>query len=106
MQQRRLEFSLASALSQGARPYQEDSVRVWHPNGEEGLNGQRRAVLAILSDGMGGRVSGEVASKLVSDHCVQHFSATPGEPEDKIKTVIRASNASLEQAIRSNSALS
>jgi protein phosphatase len=106
MQRRRLEFSVASASSQGARQYQEDSSRVWYPDGEETANGRRPVVLAIVSDGMGGHVSGEVASKLVCDQSLQHFLATPGEPEDKIKTVLNTSNGSLEQAIRLNAKLS
>jgi PPM family protein phosphatase len=104
MQQRRLEFTLASASSQGARQYQEDSTRVWYPDGAEAVNGRRPAALVVLADGMGGHVSGEVASKLVCDQSMDHFSK-PGEPEDKIKTVLSASNESLEQAIRSNSKL-
>jgi serine/threonine protein phosphatase PrpC len=106
MRQRPLEFSAASASSQGARPYQEDCTRLWYPDGA-GTNGsQNRAVLAVLADGMGGHVSGEVASKLVCEECVQHFSAKPGDLEDKIATVLHASNASLERAILSNSSLS
>jgi PPM family protein phosphatase len=106
MQQRRLEFSVASAASQGARQYQEDATRVWYPDGAEAADGRRPVVLAVLSDGMGGHVSGEVASKLVCDQSMQHFLTTPGEPEGKIKTVLDASNESLSNAIRSNSKLS
>src|SRR5690349_7280037 len=71
MQQRRLEFSVASASSQGARQYQEDATRVWYPNGAEASDARRPVVLAVLSDGMGGHVSGEVASKLVCDQSMQ-----------------------------------
>jgi len=104
MQRTRLEFSVASASSQGAREYQEDAIRVWYPDGAEAAD--PRVVLAVLSDGMGGHVSGDVASKLVCDQSLQHFLTMPGEPEDKIKTVLDASNESLERAIRSNSKLS
>src|SRR5262245_17734904 len=106
MQQRRLEFSVASASSQGARQYQEDASRVWYPDGAEAADGRRPVVLAVLSDGMGGHVSGEVASKLVCDQSMQHFLTMPGEPEVKIKTVLNASNESLANAIRSNAKLS
>ena len=106
MQQRRLEFSVASASSQGARQYQEDATRVWYPNGAEASDGRRPVVLAVLSDGMGGHVSGEVASKLVCDQSMQHFLTPPGAPEGKIKTVLNVSNESLASAIRSNSKLS
>jgi protein phosphatase len=63
-------------------------------------------VLAVLSDGMGGHVSGEVASKLVCDQSMQHFLSPPREPEGKIKTVLNVSNESLASAIQSNAKLS
>ena len=106
MPQRRLEFSVASASSQGARQYQEDATRVWYPDGADASDGRRPVVLAVLSDGMGGHVSGEVASKLVCDESMQHFLTPPREPEGKIKTVLNVSNESLANAIRSNSKLS
>jgi PPM family protein phosphatase len=106
MQQTWLEFSVASASSQGAREYQEDAIRVWYPDGVEAADPRRPVVLAVLSDGMGGHVSGEVASKLVCDQSLQHFLAMPGGPDDKIKTVLDASNESLERAIQSNAKLS
>jgi serine/threonine protein phosphatase PrpC len=105
MQRTQLEFSAASASSQGAREYQEDAIRIWYPDGVEAADPRRPVVLAVLADGMGGHVSGEVASKLVCDQSLQHFLTMPGEPEDKIKTVLDASNGSLERAIRSNSKL-
>lgn len=106
MQRTRLEFSVAFASSQGAREYQEDAIRVWYPDGAEAADPRRPVVLAVLADGMGGHVSGEVASKLVCDQSLQHFLTMPGEPEDKIKTVLDASNGSLERAIRTDSKLS
>jgi len=106
MQRTRLEFSVASASSRGAREYQEDDTRVWSPDGAEAADPHRPVVLAVLSDGMGGHVSGEVASKLVCDQSLQHFLTMSGEPEEKIKTVLDASNESIERAVRSNSKLS
>jgi len=106
MHKSRLEFGVASALSQGARQYQEDAIRVWYPDGTETGNGLRTVVLAVLSDGMGGHVSGEVASKLVCDHSLQHFLTMPGDAEDKIKSVLDAANESLANAIQSNAKLS
>src|SRR5262245_26875126 len=106
MHPRLLEFSAAQAASQGARANQEDCTRLWYPNGSDAANGQHRAVLAVLADGMGGHVSGEIASKLACEECVQHFSAMPGELDDKIATVLEVSNASLGKAIASNAKLS
>jgi serine/threonine protein phosphatase PrpC len=106
MHQRLLEFRAATASSQGARPYQEDCTRLWCPDGSDATSGQHREVLAVLADGMGGHVSGEVASNLVCEECVQHFSTTSGDLEEKIATVVGASNASLERAIHSNARLS
>jgi protein phosphatase len=106
MRQRLLEFSAAQAAYQGARANQEDSTRLWYPDGSNAANGQHRAVLAVLADGMGGHVSGEIASRLACEECVQHFSAEPGNVDNKIATVLNASNASLGKEIASNSTLS
>src|SRR5262245_41606441 len=73
MHKSRLEFGVASALSQGARQYQEDAIRVGYPDGTEAADGRRPVVLAVLSDGMGGHVSGEVASRLVCVVSMQHL---------------------------------
>lgn len=54
----RLEFDVASALSLGARPRQEDAVAIAFPDGAAGG-------FAVLSDGIGGHASGDMASRTI-----------------------------------------
>lgn len=106
MRQRQLEFSVASAAIKGARDYQEDSTRVWRPESiDSGVTGSS-SMLAVLADGMGGHVSGEVASRLVCDTCVSRFSELSGEVDARIKDSLFASNEMLARAIAENSKLS
>lgn len=51
-------FDTASAISQGARDYQEDAVISDFSNGDE-------LGFVVLADGMGGHAAGDVASKIV-----------------------------------------
>ena len=50
-------YDVATGLSQGARPYQEDAIVTDFPFGSD-------VGLAVLSDGMGGHEAGDVASKI------------------------------------------
>ena len=51
-------FDVATGLSQGARPYQEDAIVADFPCGAD-------VGFAVLSDGMGGHSAGDMASKIV-----------------------------------------
>ena len=55
-----LEFSHATRASRGKRARQEDASAVWQPS-----SGGR--LLIVLADGMGGHVSGQLASKIACD---------------------------------------
>jgi PPM family protein phosphatase len=106
MHHKQLEFSVAFKAIAGARDYQEDSIKIWRPEGGGAANAERGSLLAVLSDGMGGHVSGEVASRLVCDKCVEYFQTVDGEPASKLEHALLASNDSLELAIRSDHRLS
>lgn len=95
MDNARLEFSVASAATKGARAYQEDSTKVWPRETGEGTS----MVLAVLADGMGGHVSGEIASGIACDECVEHFSTSSGDPELRLSASVTASNISIQRAI-------
>ena len=58
MQRNEARYDIATALSQGARDYQEDAVIADFPVGSD-------VGIAVLSDGMGGHAAGDVASKIV-----------------------------------------
>src|SRR5262249_20606989 len=100
-----LEYSVAWAAIKGARPHQEDSTKVWSQERGEATGGGMPTVLAVLADGMGGHVSGEIASGIACKQCVEHFSATAGEPESRLAEAIRASNLSIQRAIQADSKL-
>ena len=106
MHHKQLEFSVAFKAMRGARDYQEDSIKIWRPEGGEAANAARGSLLAVLSDGMGGHVSGEVASNTVCEHYVQHFATDASEPAQKLEPALVASNESLDRAIRANAKLS
>lgn len=104
MPRRPLEFDVALAASQGARDYQEDCAGVWTPATSE-VGERTGAMLAVLSDGMGGHVSGEVASKLVCNHSIEKFKSLSGEPDARLDIALTSSNEALERAIREQPAL-
>lgn len=107
MSQQRLEFFAAADAHQGARSYQEDSIKVWRPDGK--MRGGEQPVLAVLSDGMGGHVSGEVASRTACDRYVANFKSGSRDSNGKLETLLEhsliASNDALGSEIRKNNAL-
>lgn len=62
-----LSFDAASAISQGARAYQEDALITEFSSGS-GLG------LVVLADGMGGHAAGDVASKIVVTEVFRELS--------------------------------
>ena len=104
MRQSGLEFASYFGAIRGARPYQEDCANIWRPNGEHGP-GDGRPLLGVLSDGMGGHVSGEVASKLACSNYARTFSGQAGPIDQRLDASLQASNSALSGAIRANAAL-
>src|SRR5262250_2025163 len=78
MRPTQLEYSVASAAIRGARPYQEDSTKVWSRDCGGTPSEGASTVLAVLADGMGGHVSGEIASGIACTEYVEHFGARSG----------------------------
>ena len=104
MSPQNLEFVCAHGASRGARPYQEDSIRVWRPDVGSGAN-KERPVLVVLADGMGGHVSGEVASGTACDQYVKTFVAADKLVDQRLDEALTAANDALGEAIRKNGAL-
>jgi len=96
-----LEFTVASDKDRGARAYQEDSTEVWRPNGTR----RDGPVLAVLSDGMGGHVSGEVASRTACSNYVRSFKSGSSPPDQAIAQSMLDSNKALSDAIANNNNL-
>ncbi len=91
-----LKLSAAAAASQGARPYQEDTSAIWQPPVEaEG----DAPLLAVVADGMGGHVSGEVASQVACQAFIDTFGASDGEIRDRLEQSLTAANDAIANAI-------
>ena len=105
MRPTQLEYSVASAAIRGARPYQEDSTKVWSRDCGGTPSEGASTVLAVLADGMGGHVSGEIASGIACTEYVEHFGARSGEPESRLIEAVAASNLSIQRAIQADAKL-
>lgn len=111
MSQQAIDFLTASRASIGARAHQEDCSRVWRqstappvsmplPAGE--LEG---GVLAVLADGMGGHVSGELASRLACENFVKAFERTGLDGGAGLQLALETSNDSIRHAVAGDVAL-
>ncbi len=91
--QSEFEFDVTSALAQGARSRQEDAVAVSFPQGApDGF--------AILSDGMGGHASGDLASRAIVTEVFAALtlkeSARQSAPPDALRGAVEKANAGLK----------
>jgi protein phosphatase len=110
MSQTRLEFEIACDADKGARPYQEDFVKVWRPN--RPANGDSTAILAVLADGMGGHVGGSTASQIAAVRYVENFASGYSSADQGLSTIgqllehsLIASNDGIGSEIRRNPTL-
>jgi len=91
----KVHYDASSALSQGQRDSQEDAIVADFPIGSE-------MGFAVLSDGMGGHASGDVASKIVVTEVFSELKLNAGDPETlelNIDSILR------EAAISANACL-
>jgi PPM family protein phosphatase len=95
-----LEFNFHGDAIRGERANQEDCWKVHRLDGAS-----PSGVLAVLSDGMGGHASGEVASELACNHFLQSFTAQNGRIAARLERSLAASNAALGRAILDNADL-
>ena len=76
MQQlREFRFDVASAISRGQRPYQEDALVADFPLGAD-------LGFVVLADGMGGHAAGDVASKIVVTEVFSELKLQSGDPDE------------------------
>ena len=75
-----------------ARENNEDSVGYWEPSTQE--QWRSHGALVVIADGMGGQVSGEIASRLACDKMIETFVAAPplAPPAQIVKEGIVAAN--------------
>ncbi|MEM9756248.1 MAG: protein phosphatase 2C domain-containing protein, partial [Pseudomonadota bacterium] len=67
-------YDVASALWQGARPYQEDNLQT-------GFEGGASSGFSVLADGMGGAAAGGLASELVVVDAFERLKGLMDDPE-------------------------
>lgn len=89
--QTRFDFDAASALSQGARSYQEDAVISDFAHGAH-------VGIVVLSDGMGGHAAGDVASKIVASEVYSELFFHKGSVDAFEATITEALRASAMMA--------
>ena len=90
-----IQFGVASAISQGRRTHQEDAIIIDFPLGAD-------LGFAVLADGMGGHLAGDVASKIVVTEVFSELKLRSGNQqafEDKVTDILieaaRAANECL-----------
>ena len=101
----KVEFVHATGSSQGKRKAQEDFSSVWQPEGND-ANAATRPLLAVVADGMGGHVAGQIASRLACEHFVKSFSNNAHNVGPGLVQALEDSNDSIAAAIGDDHALS
>lgn len=89
-------YDVASAISQGAREYQEDAIVADFPFGMD-------SGVAVLADGMGGHAAGDVASKIVVTEVfseLKFLSANFAEFESEIPEYLTEAAKNANQTVR------
>ncbi len=81
------------------REQNEDCHLVWIPDSVEERD--RRGILLVVADGMGGAVAGEIASRLAVETVVNQYCAGTGDPLDDLKGAVEAANRAVYEKSRS-----
>ena len=84
-------FDTATAISQGARDYQEDSVIADFSNGSD-------IGFVVLADGMGGHAAGDIASKIVVTEVFTELTFLRGEMSRTPERICEGLRAAAMQA--------
>jgi protein phosphatase len=92
---------VSSATDPGLKRSQnEDSLGSWRPEGA--ADRERRGVLLVVADGMGGARAGEVASRLAVETLVGAYSSGAGSPLDDLVAALQSANRAVHEDSRTH----
>ena len=103
---KRMDVAITAASDVGRkRPHNEDSHAVWMP--DDSAERERRGVLLVVADGMGGMLAGDVASRLAVETVVKVISESPAQDLlADLKAAIEEANRVMHDRSRSHPDLS
>ena len=104
MNNQRFEFQIFADAILGARANQEDDLRIARIPSKD-TTGDEQPLLVVVTDGMGGHVSGEVASATACSTFIKSFSDNLKQFEQRLEAALVDSNEALRREIASNNAL-
>ena len=93
-----LDGRFAAQQIPGGREYQEDDYGLIEP-GDPDADGSE---VLLIADGMGGHVSGDMASRTVVKTFVETYHSTDGPVPDRLRACLNAANDALVEAIKEN----
>lgn len=94
----RVSFTFANQASQGARPRQEDHAALWQPE-QWSDPASTYPLLAVLADGMGGHVSGQIASQIACDTFISSFAGNNEDIGPRMARALDAANLAIANDI-------
>jgi len=78
------------------REINEDSGRLLRPSDPAQL--EKKGILLIVADGMGGHSAGEVASQMAADVVSRVYYEAGGEPEEALRRAVEEANRQIHEA--------
>ena len=82
----------------GARQYQEDDYGVLDGRADLGTDGGEHTLL-LVADGMGGHVSGDVASRLINKTFIETYPRAAGPVTDRLRECLDTANQAVAAAV-------
>ncbi len=95
-----LAYLYALQASRGARSKQEDYAAVWQPETLP-AGSKTYPLLAVLADGMGGHVSGQIASQIACDRFIEAFAENAGDLGPRMAHALDGANAAIARKVNS-----
>ncbi len=93
-----LDGRFAAQQIPGDRKYQEDDYGLIDLRDSDADESE----VLLIADGMGGHVSGDMASRIVVKTFVEIYHSTEGPVPDRLRTCLNAANDALAEAIKEN----